>query len=704
MKYILSIILLVYLSINVSAQNFGCNAVTDSNRVTALNKFIQKSVDRSVRTNDTPIKIGLSIYAFGTSDGENRVSADTIYNSITYLNSVYAGANISFFLLGDINFIDLDRLYFFDIQDNSSDQNEIDRNHSIYGALNIYYVGPVNEGNSYPSGWCGMAYFPDQKKDKVILSNSCASGPLLAHEIGHSLSLLHTHEKFLGNELVDGSNCSTAGDQLCDTPADPLLSKSNVNGNCQYTSIAKDENGELYSPSVANLMSYAPDACRSTFTDQQLTKMIAAYNAYKTHLISEPYLALFSSEDTSICIDQSVNFNNASINATSYVWEFEGGIPATSSDKNPTVVYQNLGSYDVSLAIINENGDTFRTAALDYIKVNDKTLSNQVALNGSFEDSLIIEQVINPDLLSTFSITNNAASTGKQAAWFNFYDYEDSQGAMDYLILGEINNAIRKTCYVSFDYAYTYFNEEFLDTLALVYREPCGEWVTIWEKGGSDLNTADPDSTQIFIPLENEWSRVFIPVSLPDETSTTEFAFQTKSGWGNALYLDNYKVLPIPEQPTITRHENKLITNKEEGYEIQWFLNDEPIENSNADTLLINNLGDYKVKVFNDACNKESMDFNVSEVVSSPSISVEMIKIYPNPAQDFIKIELLDEVNLDGLSYEIVNTLGQNMMNKTDLLNKVNSIDVSNVEKGTYVIKVYNDKGIKVNQSLFFKY
>ena len=47
----------------------------------------------------------------------------------------------------------------------------------------------------------------------------------VAHEMGHCLGLYHTHNGTGDNngtpELVNGSNSSTAGDYITDTPADP---------------------------------------------------------------------------------------------------------------------------------------------------------------------------------------------------------------------------------------------------------------------------------------------------------------------------------------------------------------------------------------------------------------------------------------------------------------------------------------------------
>ncbi|RMF02052.1 MAG: PKD domain-containing protein [Bacteroidetes bacterium] len=52
----------------------------------------------------------------------------------------------------------------------------------------------------------------------------------------------------------------------------------------------------------------------------------------------------------------------------SYAWSFPGGEPATSTDPNPSVVYNTPGSYDVSLSITNAAG-TETTTETDYIIV-----------------------------------------------------------------------------------------------------------------------------------------------------------------------------------------------------------------------------------------------------------------------------------------------------------------------------------------------
>ncbi|MBK7958971.1 MAG: PKD domain-containing protein [Bacteroidetes bacterium] len=67
--------------------------------------------------------------------------------------------------------------------------------------------------------------------------------------------------------------------------------------------------------------------------------------------------ALFSADSNFICAGKFVNFRDTSSNnPTQWLWSFEGGVPSTSTLKNPTVLYPTEGTYKVRLTATNSFG------------------------------------------------------------------------------------------------------------------------------------------------------------------------------------------------------------------------------------------------------------------------------------------------------------------------------------------------------------
>lgn len=72
--------------------------------------------------------------------------------------------------------------------------------------------------------------------------------------------------------------------------------------------------------------------------------------------LSGPPVAIFSAPNH-ICPGTCTDFNNLSVNATSFIWSFPGANPAVSTDANPTGICYNVpGQYNVTLIATNLNG------------------------------------------------------------------------------------------------------------------------------------------------------------------------------------------------------------------------------------------------------------------------------------------------------------------------------------------------------------
>jgi hypothetical protein len=73
-------------------------------------------------------------------------------------------------------------------------------------------------------------------------------------------------------------------------------------------------------------------------------------------LCSTTPIALFNAPNH-ICPGTCTNFNNISINAVSYLWDFPGGSPNVSTDVDPqNICYNTPGVYSVTLIASNANG------------------------------------------------------------------------------------------------------------------------------------------------------------------------------------------------------------------------------------------------------------------------------------------------------------------------------------------------------------
>lgn len=158
-------------------------------------------------------------------------------------------------------------------------QKEFDEVTTLFEAgnrLNIYVVDKIVLAP--PETVCGIG------GRYILLSKTCGPGTVV-HEMGHVFGLPHTFEGN-GTENVDGSNCETEGDRICDTPADPydpdIAKDFPYQRGCEFTYTGLDANGTFYQPDMGNVMSYY--GCDCGFTRGQYLKMVQTYTNGKRQL------------------------------------------------------------------------------------------------------------------------------------------------------------------------------------------------------------------------------------------------------------------------------------------------------------------------------------------------------------------------------------------------------------------------------------
>jgi len=170
----------------------------------------------------------------------------------------------------------------------------------------------------------------------------------------------------------------------------------------------------------------------------------------------QPPVADFTASSTYILVGESVSFTDLTTeNPTSWSWSFDGGTPAISTDQNPTVTYNSVGIFNVSLTATNAGGSDTETKT-GYIEVWDGSVTYCTAGGnnwstewiegvdfGSFSNpsgasgySDFTSQVINVENELTYTVILDPGFSGRSRRefWRVWIDYN---GDGDFTDLGE---------------------------------------------------------------------------------------------------------------------------------------------------------------------------------------------------------------------------------------------------------------------------
>jgi len=262
-------------------QNY-CGTEMPQHMVAWLDSYMDKGTPANKQTDAVSLKyIPLKIHLAGTDEGTGFVRLQFLLDGLCRLKEQYEHAGFYLYIYEGIDFISSTQLYNHEGGYEQVISSSLDPN-----GLNIYYVNSANGNCGYYSGW----------GDFVAIANGCA-GPAnstVAHELGHYFDLPHTFSGWDGqdtsrapratDERVNGSNCNTAGDRFCDTPADYISTR----WSCPYSGSKLDYNGDPYNVDGTLFMSYANDACQSRFSPEQIDVMHAYMDDVHGDLLSLP--------------------------------------------------------------------------------------------------------------------------------------------------------------------------------------------------------------------------------------------------------------------------------------------------------------------------------------------------------------------------------------------------------------------------------
>lgn len=267
--------------------------------------------------------------------------------------------------------------------------------------MNVWIVNEICL-TSNPEDGCGVAGYAYYSSahgstyDGVVSEtgywgSSTSNSKVHIHEVGHYLNLKHTFEGGCSE-----TDCLTGGDLVCDTPPDNSYSAVSCANNNTANTCSNDATitNSPFTTDVQdmyeNYMDYGYQSCQNTFTPGQVTRMRTALTGVRASLLSSdgctpaiPPTSDFIVDASSGCPGTSLTFQDNSANGTSsWSWSFPGGSPSSSTIENPTITYNNTGTYDVTLTASNGAGTGTTETKTDFITIyNTPTL--QCAISAS---------------------------------------------------------------------------------------------------------------------------------------------------------------------------------------------------------------------------------------------------------------------------------------------------------------------------------
>ncbi len=440
--------------------------------------------------------------------------------------------------------------------------------------MNIYLVksisGSVLGYSSFPGG-------PADEDGMVVRSDvfgnmGTANGKLgrtASHEIGHWFGLYHTFNNGCGTDLC------TDGDYVCDTPPQdaPSFDCSDINSCSNDFPDVNDQK--------ENYLNYTNDACKNMFTNGQKLRIHSTLNSIRTLIWSESNLvatgtdsnyvapavcavvANFVTLTDTVCKNGAVNFSDISLNGiTSWNWTFPGGNPASSTDQNPTVVYDNPGTFSVKLVV--SNGTTSDSLEkVNYINTITPGTGRPIPFYEDFEATVFPAQgikIINNDGGITWEKDSISKVTGGHSIRINNL-INTNYGSADDIVLPflDFTAFTGSRLFMTFDYAYARSDASFSDDLVILLSQDCGvNFKQVIKLSGGNLTTA-PTQTTPFIPDTTQWKEAKIYLEPYRNLGYVQVKLVNVTDGGNNLYLDNINIGDFPVSVTSIPENNDFV-------------------------------------------------------------------------------------------------------------------------------------------------
>jgi len=312
------------------AQSQQCGSTTDYLDTARLLKNITNNSSENINKRLDEVYIPIQFHIVRDDAGFGGIPESRILDAMCTINKEFEPLNMRFYIADDFIYSNASLIH-EQATNNSGFAISFFQANKVDNAINVFIGSTLSSGNSgYYSRSSDVIYM-----DKFYMTKKDI---ILSHELGHYFSLRHTFsgwedtvydpsqptptEVSIGTttylvEYVDRSrNCEFAGDLICDTPADYILSWF---GSCNYTGGAVDPDGVLIDPEEKNIMSYFSfNGCTEyLFSETQKGIMTQDYESRSDLKINAPTTTesvIAVANLLSPAADETVPFDNIILN------------------------------------------------------------------------------------------------------------------------------------------------------------------------------------------------------------------------------------------------------------------------------------------------------------------------------------------------------------------------------------------------------
>lgn len=400
----------------------------------------------------------------------------------------------------------------------------------------------------------------------------------------------------------------------------------------------------------------------------------------------------FTAENVIGCAPLQVRFDNqSSTNAASFAWEFPGGKPATSTERNPVVRYEQAGVYSVALVVRNAAGSvTARQSNL--VQVNRIPKAN-------------FSTRVDKNVASLRNLTESGSTyiwdfgDGNTSSWTNPEHAYTAAGTYTVTLIA--TNACGR--------------DTFVKIVEILGAPPTAAFIANQRMGCApftltfnDLSKNEPEERHWFFVGGNpETSQQSNPTVQYMQPGTYPVRLEVVNTFGKDTLIEQNFVL-VTEKPKAATFNWQiegfkvnfaLSENTQANQRYEWLFGDGKRSTESQPVHEYEAAGTYPVTlvVAND-CGSDTLQQTIKLITTSTSnrqAQFDVFQLFPNPHTGQFQLQLQGEAQAQ-LQIRVINALGQEMyQDEIDFtMGKWgNTFDLQNLANGVYWLEIIGAQG-----------